>query len=1269
VPRTRLSDIITGEVLVPSSTLELPVEIYGSNPLTLPETYRVGVALAKIATLGRISDASARRWTERWFAPVWEVRATLQAEFLDRHPGTPEQTALRARGIAAIRRATAIGFIAGGIAAALAIAFFFPSLSSISTPRAILLAVGAVAIALAAGAALGAVFNVVVHAAYNRANPTAVLTIQEGGGSRAPPTVAQMRQRIAADLEYYDRAIAGRTNLTAADLEPFLPWQEAIRDTGFQPSARLEEEIFYWAKMAAARAEFLRYWDAFLADEPYQGQTGWPALKTALSRMHAAGFYLPPRSVTGMPTPAGVFRTTGSSLSRPFGLADLLGIAGDAAAAGVSNDPAVQQIERFLRYAFSVDHAEAESELAVAARRGVSPAYLAGWQAFALDVAEGRTDFTEHPFLEAPAPLELARVRRLAGADRPGLLPTVHGSGYAYPAPDAIDSYVQAMYESAVEIRAALKAGRPAVATVPALAEMYQIGINAHFFPIVNNSILMVAANAQLRLAGLSGVPHQRIDYAALMTSPPTFSRTFTMKVADENPASAAALLASAGIRSPPLTLPSTYRIGRFLFGTLGRQSEQRAKRLSQLALAPVIEIPATLGSGFLGRHAGTANQRAGLRAIRIATVVGLVIGAVVAAVAVAVFAPGVFSVSQSGFRPLIEAALLVLGSAVGTGAVLNAAVHFRFNLLNPDEALTLDDSELPRMVQERQLAYQLFRHIVGNAVTTTAGAVLSLEAGPDGREINEVIVESLDQGIRLLTESLRLFDRQTNANVTFYRHDGNPAMYMVPEMFGFAGTSVEGLPTISGAELSRLADLFELSPHIRGFLAEAEGLLHDLRASGETLSEADVERLERRARSVIDDYNRLAASYRARTEVLAMAAAGESVTAERAETRSRVGRVVGHEVGNRLSSIEAAIYMLATGSADRADELARMRDNADRLDRFIEHFAPTPANATVFRLFLPDDLYVTPDTSNFGARIPVDAPSVAAADLMGPGGFDEIHLPLTQIADAFRDIARRIEAAGGQLSAAEWTSIRSEMSRLNARYREVLQPFDLRTGWMREFARTAAAPQPIDFPEDAPDVRLGLPEALATQPGRPSFLTLTRQTGTVKFIWMAQPENAVRFDVTPAFGLAPGPYGDGSHLRDAAVTLSSALTMLFNPDVYIGEALSADENERTITGLGYRDADRLPRLVVLGSGEPLRPEVANFFLEPQPDGSTRLASYVDQDLLMEVITLIGNKHAEDVNLIRFVGDYLKSIYDLSSTDDLRRMVGRTNLVDNFRRF
>lgn len=68
------------------------------------------------------------------------------------------------------------------------------------------------------------------------------------------------------------------------------------------------------------------------------------------------------------------------------------------------------------------------------------------------------------------------------------------------------------------------------------IADYYQVGINAHLFARVNNSLLMAQVNYLLHFAGLRGIAHGALDYYALYKVPADFRAIFVRAVLERNP-------------------------------------------------------------------------------------------------------------------------------------------------------------------------------------------------------------------------------------------------------------------------------------------------------------------------------------------------------------------------------------------------------------------------------------------------------------------------------------------------------------------------------------------------------------------------------------------------------------------------------------------------------------------------------------------------------------------------------------------------------------
>jgi hypothetical protein len=99
-----------------------------------------------------------------------------------------------------------------------------------------------------------------------------------------------------------------------------------------------------------------------------------------------------------------------------------------------------------------------------------------------------------------------------------------------YPTPDGMAAYRSAAGAKLVAIRAefdALDGDR----LIDRIAEYYYVAGNAHFFPRVNNSMLMSQVNYLLLRKGMSGISHGYLDYVAACVPLETFKRVFAEAV------------------------------------------------------------------------------------------------------------------------------------------------------------------------------------------------------------------------------------------------------------------------------------------------------------------------------------------------------------------------------------------------------------------------------------------------------------------------------------------------------------------------------------------------------------------------------------------------------------------------------------------------------------------------------------------------------------------------------------------------------------------
>ena len=137
---------------------------------------------------------------------------------------------------------------------------------------------------------------------------------------------------------------------------------------------------------------------------------------------------------------------------------------------------------------------------------------------------------------------EIANKARARGVDPREVMPkTINFRGdivHTYPEAKYVELYLDRMAELMREIEGTVL-GRPETSlgkTLELIADYYQVGINAHIFTSVNNSILMGQINYLLHYIGLRGVPHEHLDYLAMYKLPTDFRNIFIEAVRARNP-------------------------------------------------------------------------------------------------------------------------------------------------------------------------------------------------------------------------------------------------------------------------------------------------------------------------------------------------------------------------------------------------------------------------------------------------------------------------------------------------------------------------------------------------------------------------------------------------------------------------------------------------------------------------------------------------------------------------------------------------------------
>lgn len=108
------------------------------------------------------------------------------------------------------------------------------------------------------------------------------------------------------------------------------------------------------------------------------------------------------------------------------------------------------------------------------------------------------------------------------------------GAYHEYPKMDFVKKYYLPRMESLVKsLREQLRTPPPSNRDLflKTLADYYQVGINAHLFDRVNQSLLMNQVNRMLERAGIPTVFHGNLDLAALSLNSADFRRYFSIHV------------------------------------------------------------------------------------------------------------------------------------------------------------------------------------------------------------------------------------------------------------------------------------------------------------------------------------------------------------------------------------------------------------------------------------------------------------------------------------------------------------------------------------------------------------------------------------------------------------------------------------------------------------------------------------------------------------------------------------------------------------------
>lgn len=124
-----------------------------------------------------------------------------------------------------------------------------------------------------------------------------------------------------------------------------------------------------------------------------------------------------------------------------------------------------------------------------------------------------------------------ASVTLLPGIKSEALPRTIGGTHY-YPTSEHHGEYLREMHRSMLECLQLKETDKPSVC-LEKIAEFYQYAANSHLFDQINNSLFMNITNTLLERVGMVGIPHDELDYAAMVLQPKALVRYFSAQVLD----------------------------------------------------------------------------------------------------------------------------------------------------------------------------------------------------------------------------------------------------------------------------------------------------------------------------------------------------------------------------------------------------------------------------------------------------------------------------------------------------------------------------------------------------------------------------------------------------------------------------------------------------------------------------------------------------------------------------------------------------------------
>jgi hypothetical protein len=309
-------------------------------------------------------------------------------------------------------------------------------------------------------------------------------------------------------------------------LEAIVSWRTLVRDPFLQLEPIKDVDWEYWEKMAFVRQRFLNYLKEFMKEE----SVDFNGFKNELAALHNLAFYF--QSDENETSGKGGYRIGKAIFTQPLSVERVIGFILRGQQADIQ-DPYLESLKIVLRDQFSNPHGIDTEKLDDQIRqiKEINPdlrdrledwcnEFLSGWNAISGKILEKEV-------LILPRIGEKSRDVN----DRIILPFTIFGVYHVYPDIEYLDSYLKVILEILAELRVLMLQDAPLDQRIAKIAEFYQYGINAHFFPRVNNSIFMNMTNALLELNGCPGIPHVCLDLEALSFAVPNFAKVFAMDV------------------------------------------------------------------------------------------------------------------------------------------------------------------------------------------------------------------------------------------------------------------------------------------------------------------------------------------------------------------------------------------------------------------------------------------------------------------------------------------------------------------------------------------------------------------------------------------------------------------------------------------------------------------------------------------------------------------------------------------------------------------